>query len=332
MPERRASLWLGVVLVALLGLAGLLAPWLAPHPPDAQYDAAAAGHRPPGTSLTGLELADGRWVLGDQLERTAEGYRLRRLGELRTITTAELAPGGGPHRFLFPLGTDGVGRDLLSRLLHGARVSLALALLAVALAMTLGVLYGAIAATSKPWLDNLMMRLVDALLAFPPLLLMLTLAALFRPSSALLALVLGGTGWMEVSRLVRAQVKGVAARELITAARASGLSRWRILTRHLLPNSLTPVFALAPLWVANVILAESALSFLGLGIQPPDASWGTIINDGQEVLVQAWWIAAFPGLAIALAVIGWNLIGEALRELLDPRGGDGRRNMGDAHR
>ncbi len=332
MPERRTSLSIGIALVALLGVGGLLAPWLATHPPDAQYDAAAAGNRPPGTSLTGVELADGRWVLGDHLERTPDGYRLNRLGERRTVTAAELARDGGPRRFYFPLGTDSVGRDLFSRLLHGARVSLSLALLAVALAMTLGVFYGALAATSKPWLDNLMMRLVDALLAFPPLLLLLTLAALFRPSSALLAVVLGGTGWMEVSRLVRAQVKGVAAREFITAAQASGLPRWRILARHLLPNSLAPVLALAPLWVANVILAESALSFLGLGIQPPQASWGTIINDGQEVLVQAWWIAAFPGVAIALAVTGWNLIGEALRELWDPRNGRGRRASGDAHR
>jgi peptide/nickel transport system permease protein len=162
------------------------------------------------------------------------------------------------------------------------------------------------------------MRLVDALLAFPRLFLLLALAALFRPSNWLLVAVLGGTTWMTVSRLVRAELRGLEARGFIAAVRALGLSRRRILLHHQLPNSLAPVLPAAALLVGGVLTSESALSFLGLGVQPPQASWGSILNDGRS-LTTSWWVYLFPGFAITLAVAGFNLIADGMRDVLDPR-------------
>ncbi|MFN7961145.1 MAG: ABC transporter permease [Thermoanaerobaculia bacterium] len=322
MAGGKRALAAGATLVGLFFALGALAPWLAPHPPNEQHDPLAAGDRPPATRMTCLELADGRRLCGDRCEPLAlGGFRLERQGEWREVAADDLAagPSGQPHRLRFPLGTDRYARDLYSRLLYGARVSMTLSLVSVLLALSLGVGVGSIAGTARPWLDHALMRLVDALLAVPSLVLILALSALFRPGNGLLVLVLGGTGWMEVSRLVRAEIKDVAARDFILAAEAAGLPSWRIVVGHLLPNSLAPVLAMGPILVGNIILAESALSFLGMGIQPPQASWGTIINDGRDSLPQAWWVSLLPGVAIALAVIGWNLLGEGLKQRLDPR-------------
>ena len=163
------------------------------------------------------------------------------------------------------------------------------------------------------------MRGVDALLAFPRLLLVLMLAALFRPSTALVIVVIGTASWMSLSRLVRAEILGLRKRQFILAARSLGLHPLRILRRHLLPNALTPVLVQASLLIGDVILLESSLSFLGLGVQPPTASWGNMIADGRDVLVTAWWVATFPGLAIVVAVLAFNLLGDRMRDLLDPR-------------
>lgn len=312
----------GAAIVTVLAAVALAAPLLAPYSPDEQFDPAAAGNRPPGTVMAAVKLADGRWQLADAVERTADGLVIERRGRRRELAAAEVAnltPGGVADRRVFLLGTDRYARDLLSRLLHGARVSLALGILSVALAVTLGVGVGALAAVGGPLVDGVVMRLVDACMAFPRLFLILALTALFRPGNWALVLVLGGTTWMGVSRLVRAEIKGVAARDFILAARGLGLSPGRILTRHLLPNSLTPVLAVAALMVGDVILAESALSFLGLGIHPPQASWGSIIGDGSDSLLAAWWVSALPGTAIVVAVLAFNLLGDGLRDLLDPR-------------
>ncbi len=311
----------GATIVAVLSVLALAAPLLAPHPPNQQPDPAAARLRPPGSTLWAIEL-DSQWRLADRVERTADGLSFERLGRWQTVAADQvhnLTPTGVADRRRFWLGTDRFGRDLLSRLLYGARVSLAVASLAVLLAMTLGIGIGALAAASNRWVDGLLMRFVDGLLAFPRLFLLLALAALLRPSNTLLILLLGFTGWMTVSRLVRAELLSLKEREFALAARASGLSPLRILVRHLLPNALGPALALAPLSIGAVILTEAALSFLGLGIRPPQASWGNIISEGREYILSAWWISTLPGLAIALAVIGFNLLGDSLRDALDPR-------------
>lgn len=312
----------GGVLVALLALVALGAPLLAPFSPIRQLDPAAGRYRPPGTVLAVVELDGERTLLADRVRRTPEGLEVERLGRREVYPASRvlnLTAEGVADRQRFLLGTDSFGRDLLSRILHGARVSLGVAVLTVALALTLGLLVGSVAGAGPRWLDAVLMRGVDALLAFPRLFLVLALAALFRPSTTLVVLVLGATSWMTLSRLVRAEILSLKRREFVLAARSLGLHPARILLRHLLPNALNPVIVQASLAVGNVILAESALSFLGLGVQPPTPSWGNVVADGRDVLVTAWWVSTFPGLAIVVAVLAFNLLGDRLRDVLDPR-------------
>ena len=239
-------------------------------------------------------------------------YDPLQIGDLRT---ASYRPPGSGHW----LGTDQFGRDVLSRTIYGARVSLWIALLAAALAVGIGTGVGLVAGYAGGTTDGVLMRGVDVLMAFPRLFLVLLLAGLLRPSAELVVVALGFTGWMSTARLVRTQVRALRQGGWVESARALGLPTPRILRRHVLPNVAAPILVSATLMVGQTILAESALSFLGIGVQVPTPSWGQMIDDGRRVFPEVWWVSVFPGLAITLTVVGYNLLGDALRDELDPR-------------
>jgi peptide/nickel transport system permease protein len=217
-------------------------------------------------------------------------------------------------------GTDQYSRDLFSRVLYGARISLTVAMFAVLLSATVGTAYGAIAGYYGGRLDGVMMRLIDAALAVPRILLLIAVLSLWGGLPLpYLILVIGLTGWFGVSRIVRAQVLAVKEWDLVLAARALGARDRHILWRHILPNVISPVIVAATLGLGNVIVLEAGLSYLGIGVQQPLASWGNIIQDGADQISTLWWISLFPGLAIVLTVIAFNLVGDGLRDALDPR-------------
>jgi peptide/nickel transport system permease protein len=233
-------------------------------------------------------------------------------GDLRNAYL--VGPGG---RFL--LGTDTQGRDVLSRVLYGARLSLSVGLISQVVSVALGVVLGLVAGYYGRWVDALVMRLADVTLAFPTLLLLIAVAAAVKPSLPVIFLVIGVVGWAGMARLVRGQVLVLKRAEFVVAARALGARDRRVLLRHLLPNVRTQVSIAATLGIAGAIMAEAALSFVGLGAQPPTPSWGAMVADGRDFLRVAPWISFAPGIAIGLAVLGFNLVGDALRETFDPK-------------
>ena len=224
----------------------------------------------------------------------------------------------GPDGTWHLLGTDRLGRDVWTRLVYGARVSLTVGVAAVALSVALGLAVGAVAGfwPGRPAL--LLLGVTDFALAVPRVVLLLLLAALWRPSTALVVVVLGLTGWMPIARLVHGEVRALAARPFVEGAVAAGAGAWRVLARHIVPNALTPVIVAAALGVGNAMLLEAGLSFLGLGVQPPAPSWGNMIASGRDTLVNAPWVATAPGLALVLVVVACTLLGDAIRDVLDP--------------
>jgi peptide/nickel transport system permease protein len=226
-----------------------------------------------------------------------------------------LSPPSAAH----PLGTDTLGRDVASRLLYGARVSLVVGLSAVLLAGALGIALGLVSGWYRGWLDDLVMRVGDVQLAFPVLVLAVAVLAVLGGSLTNLIVVLGATGWITYARIVRGEVLTLRERDFVAAARALGAADSWILRRHLLPNVLPPITVVATFSVARTIIAEASLSFLGLGIPAPEPSWGAMLDEGRNYITTGWWLALFPGLAILLLVLGINLVGDWLRDLLDPR-------------
>jgi peptide/nickel transport system permease protein len=217
------------------------------------------------------------------------------------------------------LGTDTLGRDVLSRIIYGARVSLLVGFVAVGISTLIGLVVGALAGYYSGWVDKVLMRLVDLMLCFPVFFLILAVIAVLGPSIWNIMIIIGFTSWMGVARLVRAEFLSLREREFVLAARSLGASDYRLIWRHLLPNALTPVMVSATLGVAGAILTESSLSFLGLGVQPPTPSWGNILTMGWNNIEIAWWLSVFPGLAILVTVMSYNLLGEGIREAIDPR-------------
>jgi peptide/nickel transport system permease protein len=257
----------GSVIVILLFVVSLFAPWLAPHDPNAI--------------------------------------------DLKNVLAA---PTGG-HLF----GTDQLGRDVLSRMIWGAGISLKVGFVATGIAILIGTILGALAGYYGRWIDALIMRFVDVMLCFPTFFLILAVVALLEPSIWNIMIVIGLTGWMGVTRLVRADFISLRERDFVRAARGIGAGNLRIIFFHLLPNATASVLVTATLGVAGAILTESALSFLGIGVQPPTPSWGNILTAGKDNIDIAWWLSLYPGLAILTTVLGYNLLGEGIRDALDPR-------------
>ena len=229
---------------------------------------------------------------------------------------AVMTPPSAAH----PFGTDYLGRDLLSRILHGGRISLAIGVLAVLISGLVGTTVGAVAGFAGGWLDEVLMRITDIVLAFPTALLALAVMAVFEdPTIGKIFIVLGLVGWANIARLVRAEVMAVKERDYVTAARSVGVGPLGVVLHHVLPNTLGTLLVALTLGVASNILTEAWLSFLGLGAQPPLPSWGVMITEGQFFLTTRPWVCIFPGVAILLTVLGFNMLGDGLRDVLDPR-------------
>jgi len=346
------ALYASVVVFALYSVA-FLAPLISPFNPFEQQDFLVTAYKGPFTRLDALVLEERKGVTiplregnttTDRLTNSLIGdfQILKNRNEPHKLSFVDSYSVEGnsvtyyqgprkksmpldrlaPERFVtrsFILGTDQYGRDILSRVIYGSRISLSIGFLVVLISVTLGTIVGVSSGYFGGLVDNVLMRTVDVLIAFPALFLILIIIATFGNSIFLIVITLSFTGWMGVARIVRSQVLSLKEQEFILAAKSLGLSNPRIIFRHLIPNTLTPVIVAATLRIGSIILTEAGLSFLGLGVQPPTPSWGNIINEGRDNLLNHWWISTFPGIAILTTVVCFNLIGDGVRDALDPR-------------
>lgn len=310
-PSRRLHLgFAGLLLAAAacLALPGLL-PDLPPHDP------VFASMLPPGTQVTTVSLTEGGSHTSPVVEITETGVVIGVGRKAKTFSSDRVV---AIRDFTFWLGSDRFGRDVLRQALVGGRVSLWIASLSLLLSLAVGGSVGLAAATSGRLLDGVLMRLVDALLAFPVLFLMILAATLVRPSPQLLVILLGLTSWMGVARLVRGQVLSLRTRPFVHAARTSGSSWWRIVRIHYLPNLVGPLAPDVALRMGDLVIAEATLSFLGLGVPPSVPTWGSMVADGQRAMPDGWWLTVVPGVAIAWLVISLALIGDGLGDRGEP--------------
>lgn len=268
--KRKLAL-LGLLIIAVIVLAALFAPWLAPYSPEDQ-------------------LADGLTDIGEPLAPSSH----------------------------FWLGTDLLGRDLLSRLIYGARASLIIGILANGIAIAIGALIGVTAGFLRGWFGATLMRFTDLMMAFPSLLLAIVLAAIFRPSLWIVVIVISMVNWVQIARVLYTETTSLAEREYVTAERSIGAGTFRILFRHILPHLIPTITCWATLGIATTVLLEAALSYLGVGVQPPTPSWGGMINENQSYFQSFPWLVFYPGIVIAVLALSFNLLGNALRDILDP--------------
>lgn len=301
----------GVTGLCLLIVVCFVGPWVLPAPPAA--DPARAALLPPGTAVTECVLDDGRTLVSPFVEIGADVVTLK--GPHRDTGVAR-ASVSSIRKTRFLLGSDRLGRDVLAQLLAGGRISILIATLATLVALVVGTTVGLAAGTGPPLLDAVLMRLVDGLMAFPVLFLLILAATLFRPGPFVLIVVLGLTSWMGLARLVRGQVLTLRGRTFVLAARAAGSSPTRIWRRHYLPNLAGPLSQDTALRLGDLVLAEAALSYLGVGVPPDLPTWGGMVAQGHRVMVEGWWLATFPGLAIAALVISLALVGDGIQERL----------------
>jgi peptide/nickel transport system permease protein len=309
-----ARLRIGAGAIALLVAGCLVGPQALRSPPP---DPVLGALQPPLATVTALALDDGTVVVAPSVEETRDGLVASGAGRRRLVDPAQVVA-TTRHRLL--LGSDRFGRDVLRELLVGGRISLGVAALSLVLAVVIGGTVGVVAATGGRVVDTVLMRGVDAFLAFPLLFLMILAAAVLRPDPLLLVVLLGCTSWMGVARLVRGQVLSLRSRPFIAAARVSGSPPHRIALWHYAPNLAGPVSQDTALRMGDLVLAEATLSYLGLGVPPSVPTWGSMVAQGHRALPDGWWLAVFPGIAIALLVIGLALIGDSLQRLGEPGG------------
>ena len=307
----------GLIVILAMGLIALSAPFLAGDVPIYMVKDGNTYWFPNIFTYDDL-LAERLYANFDRWAPGEGEYALRppvAYGPLRQDLSYKLEPPSAAHW----LGTDDRGRDVLSRMVWGTRISMQVGFVAVGIAVLIGIVLGAIAGYYGGWVDAVILRLIEVMLVFPTFFLVITVIAFLRPSILNIMIVLGITGWTGIARLVRGEFLKQREQDYATAAHASGLSDLRVIFRHILPNAVSPVFVSATFGVAGAILTESALSFLGFGVPPPTASWGEILKQSQSYVDFAWWLVTFPGLAIFITVTAFNLAGEGLRDAMDPR-------------